>query len=189
VNSSNHNAEARPDGLTGFQIEVARLFFTLPSSAGFVLAGGAALLAQHLTARPTRDLGFFTSQGPGDVTTEAEGFEAATAERGWTITRVREATRSSDSSSAVQNTSWSTSPRLPAWQTAHSQPCGTDLRPRGTGRSQGRRPLRPRGGTRLRRRLHTRDRFGKRLLLTRAADIDPGFSPHIFADMLRTLDR
>ena len=32
-------------------------------------------------------------------------------------------------------------------------------------------------------------RFGKPLLLTRAAEIDPGFDPHIFADMLRTLDR
>jgi Permease MlaE len=32
-------------------------------------------------------------------------------------------------------------------------------------------------------------RFGKPLLLTRAAEIDPGFNPRIFADMLRTLDR
>ena len=32
-------------------------------------------------------------------------------------------------------------------------------------------------------------RFGKPLLLTRAAEIDQGFSRHIFADMLRTLER
>lgn len=32
--------------LTAFQIQVARLFFTLPASARFLLAGGAALLAQ-----------------------------------------------------------------------------------------------------------------------------------------------
>jgi hypothetical protein len=31
--------------LTAFQLEVARLFFTLPASNGFLLAGGAALLA------------------------------------------------------------------------------------------------------------------------------------------------
>ena len=48
-----------PD-LSAFQLEVARLFFTLPASQGFLLAGGAALLAQHLTARPTEDLDFFT---------------------------------------------------------------------------------------------------------------------------------
>jgi len=32
-------------GLTDFQIEVARLFFRLPASDGFLLAGGGALLA------------------------------------------------------------------------------------------------------------------------------------------------
>lgn len=48
--------------LTDFQLEVARLFFSLPASEGFVLAGGAALLAQHLTSRPTQDLDFFTHE-------------------------------------------------------------------------------------------------------------------------------
>jgi hypothetical protein len=42
--------------LSAFQLEVARLFFALPASQGFLLAGGAALLAQHLTARSTEDL-------------------------------------------------------------------------------------------------------------------------------------
>lgn len=40
-------------GLPAFRLEVARLFFRLPAGKGFLLAGGAALLAQHLTARPT----------------------------------------------------------------------------------------------------------------------------------------
>ena len=48
-------------GLAAFQLEVARLFFALPASKGFLLAGGAALLAQHLTTRPTEDLDFFTA--------------------------------------------------------------------------------------------------------------------------------
>jgi hypothetical protein len=46
--------------LTDFQIDVAQLFFSLPASGGFLLAGGGALLAQGLTARPTQDLDFFT---------------------------------------------------------------------------------------------------------------------------------
>lgn len=54
-------ADGRKPGLNAFQLEVARLFFTLPASQGFLLAGGAALLAQHLTARPTEDLDFFTA--------------------------------------------------------------------------------------------------------------------------------
>jgi hypothetical protein len=56
-------AESPLVGLTPFQIEVARLFFDLPASAGFLLAGGAALVAQHLTRRPTQDLDFFTLWG------------------------------------------------------------------------------------------------------------------------------
>src|ERR1700728_3150299 len=52
-------------GLPPFQLEVARMFFALPASQGFLLAGGAALLAQHLTTRPTEDLTFFTTPEHG----------------------------------------------------------------------------------------------------------------------------
>jgi len=55
--------DVEPD-LSAFQLEVARLFFALPASQGFLLAGGAALLAQHLTTRPTEDLDFSTSSPP-----------------------------------------------------------------------------------------------------------------------------
>jgi hypothetical protein len=63
-----------PD-LSAFQLEVARLFFALPASEGFLLAGGAALLAQHLTARPTEDLDFFTSPERGQVLTARDALE------------------------------------------------------------------------------------------------------------------
>lgn len=49
-----------PAGLTPFQVTVATLFFSLPESDGFLLAGGAALAAQNLTSRPTQDLDLFT---------------------------------------------------------------------------------------------------------------------------------
>ena len=58
---------ARASGLSAFQLEVAQLFFSLPASRGFLLAGGAALLAQHLTSRPTDDLDFFTAPERGHV--------------------------------------------------------------------------------------------------------------------------
>jgi hypothetical protein len=52
-----------PD-LTDFQLEVTRLFFSLPASKGFLLAGGAALLAQQpgdtVYGRP----GFLHRPGP-----------------------------------------------------------------------------------------------------------------------------
>ncbi|HEY1002232.1 MAG TPA: nucleotidyl transferase AbiEii/AbiGii toxin family protein, partial [Streptosporangiaceae bacterium] len=54
-------------GLSAFQLEVARPFFALPASQGFLLAGGAALLAQHLMERPTEDLDFFTAPERGHV--------------------------------------------------------------------------------------------------------------------------
>ena len=71
-----------PD-LTAFQLEVARLFFALPASKGFLLAGGAALLAQHLTTRPTEDLDFFTAPELGHVPAARDALEAAARERGW----------------------------------------------------------------------------------------------------------
>lgn len=64
---SSVGAGSRGPELTAFQTEVARLFFALPESKGFLLAGGAALLAQHLTARPTEDLDFFTAPERGHV--------------------------------------------------------------------------------------------------------------------------
>jgi len=43
------------------QREILRLFFELPESSGFVLAGGAALIANGLSERPTQDVDLFSS--------------------------------------------------------------------------------------------------------------------------------
>jgi Nucleotidyl transferase AbiEii toxin, Type IV TA system len=69
-------AGGQPDP-SAFQLEVARLFFALPASRGFLLAGGAALLAQHLTRRPTEDLDFFTAPERGHVPTACDALEEA----------------------------------------------------------------------------------------------------------------
>jgi hypothetical protein len=45
--------------LTPLQVSAARLFFSLPESAGFAVAGGAALIARGLIQRPTRDVDLF----------------------------------------------------------------------------------------------------------------------------------
>jgi predicted nucleotidyltransferase component of viral defense system len=75
--------------LTDFQLEVAQLFFSLPASDGFVLAGGAALLVQHLTSRPTQDLDFFTDKQAGIVVAREE-LTAAAHQRGWKVLTVQE---------------------------------------------------------------------------------------------------
>ena len=77
------------NGLTDFQAEVARLFFSLPAADGFLLAGGGALLASGLTTRPTEDLDFFGERGRSDVTAAREQLEAAAIARGWKIDRVQ----------------------------------------------------------------------------------------------------
>lgn len=76
--------------LTDFQTTVAQLFFTLPASDGFLLAGGAALIAQQLTTRPTLDLDFFTSRGKSTVTDARDQFEDAADTRGWTVDRIHD---------------------------------------------------------------------------------------------------
>lgn len=75
--------------LTSFQVEVAQLFFRLPGARGFLLAGGAALTASGLTARPTQDLDLFTAPGLGDVAAAADELEAACRESGWEASRPR----------------------------------------------------------------------------------------------------
>jgi len=70
-------------GLTEFQVEVSRLFFSLPASDGFLLAGGGALLASGLSQRPTRDLDFFGEQGRADVGEMRRQFLVAASDNGW----------------------------------------------------------------------------------------------------------
>lgn len=58
--------------LTDFQVQVARLFFSLPEAAGFLLAGGAGLVAQHLTTRPGLDHREVPGRGDLFVTPNAD---------------------------------------------------------------------------------------------------------------------
>jgi hypothetical protein len=76
--------------VTGFQAEVAQMFFALPEAESFLLAGGLALLAQGMSERPTQDMDAFTSR-PGDVQRARAAFEAAAQERGWVV-EVRQST-------------------------------------------------------------------------------------------------
>lgn len=79
----------RPRELTDFQIEVALAFFAMPESSGFLLAGGAGLLAQHLTQRPTQDLDLFTSISDG-VQRARDAFEHLAVDKGWTVVRAHD---------------------------------------------------------------------------------------------------
>jgi predicted nucleotidyltransferase component of viral defense system len=82
-------ADSEP-GLSAFQLEVTQLFFALPASRGLLLARGAALLAQHLTARPTEDLDFFTTPERGNVLDARDALEAAASQRCWSVQRIHD---------------------------------------------------------------------------------------------------
>ena len=174
--------DRKPD-LSAFQLEVARLFFALPASQGFLLAGGAALLAQHLTARPTEER--------GHVPAARDALEAAASERGWSAQRIHDSDtfcrmviRSIDAGVLV-DLAVNAPPDLPASAT----PAGPTLAPE---ELAGHKLLA------LFDRAAARDfadvyvlarRFGKDVLLARAAQIDAGFDAKVLAGMFATLDR
>jgi predicted nucleotidyltransferase component of viral defense system len=177
--------------LTAFQVEVAKMFFVLPESAGFLLAGGAALLALHLSARPTEDLDFFTTPELGHVPDARDALEAASRERGWSTERIHDADTfcrlviRSDNETVLVDLAVNAPPDFPPSVT-------------GTGPTFAPEELAGHKLLALFDRAAARDftdvyvlarRFGKEMLLARAAQIDAGFDRRVLADMIATLDR
>lgn len=179
-----------PGGLTPFQLHVAQMFFSLPASAGFLLAGGGALAAQHLTTRPTRDLDFFTGPGRGDVPAARDAFEAAAAARGWTVHRVR------DGGTFCRIVVSGPEELLVdlALDSAPSRPSTASI----AGPTFGLEELAGRKVIALFDRAEARDfadvyvlaqRYDKNRLLAWAAEVDAGFSTAVFADMTGAVSR
>lgn len=177
--------------LTAFQVEVARLFFSLPAADGFLLSGGAALVASGMTTRPTQDLDLFTAPGRGAVTGAARELEIASAKRGWAAARVRDGgefvrmvIRSADDA-VVVDLAVDAAPERPAIVTI----AGPTLDPD---------DLAGRKMIALFDRAEARDfadvyalaaRYDKRVLLGLAAEVDRGFELGVFVIMLDSLNR
>jgi len=81
-------------GLSGAQLDIARLLFGLPEARGFALAGGSALLALGAIDRPTHDIDAFVAAGPdtppGDVGPLVIALRARLATEGWDVSVDRE---------------------------------------------------------------------------------------------------
>lgn len=177
--------------LTDFQTEVTRLFFSLPASNGFLLAGGGALLATGLTARPTQDLDFFGTPNLVDLDAARDQFEAALGERDIACERVQ------DSSNFVR-LRLSTADEVLVVDLAIDSP--PERRPVMTiiGPTFDPEELAGRKLAALFGRAEARDftdvfelarQFDRRLILDRATEVDLGIEPGILATMMRTLSR
>lgn len=68
-----------------------RLFFALPESAAFLLAGGAALLATGLSERPSAYVDLFSSELAAGVGPAVKAFVAACRRPGWIVVVIRDA--------------------------------------------------------------------------------------------------
>lgn len=177
--------------LSAFQQDVARMFFALPASKGFLLAGGAALLAQHLTARPTEDLDFFTTPEQGHVPAARDALETEARRRGWTTERIHDTgtfcrlvVRSANAEVLV-DLAVNAPPDLPASVTS----AGPTLAPEELAGHKllalfDRAAARDFADVYVLARL-----FGKDVLIARAAQIDVGFDVRVLADMIATLGR
>jgi len=177
-------------GLTEFQAEVARLFFELPASEGFLLAGGGALLASGLTTRPTHDLDFFGAPDSVDVTAARDQFEAATAGRGWQSDRLHDSATfvrlhlSGDEELIVEFAIDAPADRPPVVSIVGPTFDPEELAGRKLVALFGRAEARDFADVYVLAR-----RFGRRALLAHALEVDRGFDRGVLAEMLRTLDR
>lgn len=79
------------DHLTAFQVELAGIFFALDAAEGYLVAGGAALLASDLIERPTDDLDLFAAAPVTSVAAAKEEFLDALRQRGLDVVIVRDA--------------------------------------------------------------------------------------------------
>lgn len=176
--------------LNVLQVSVLRLFFSLPESNGFILAGGAGLVAAGLSTRPTDDIDLFAPTA--SVAAAGDALDLASQERGWTVMQVQNAPTfrrlvisAATGDQVLVDLARDAGPR--------SAPMVTTVGP-----TYPPEELAARKVLALFDRAALRDfvdvanvvnRYGKDQLLQLAAEIDAGFDPDVFAEMAHTLDR
>lgn len=71
----------RPHQLTAFQVDLPGIFFALDAAEGYLVAGGAGLLASELIGRSTEDLDLFAATPTTLVTQARDAFVKALRNR------------------------------------------------------------------------------------------------------------
>lgn len=179
-----------PAFLTTFQVHVARIFFGLKAD-GYVVAGGAGLLASDLIARPTEDLDLFASTPITSVIEAKNAFLRELERRGNKVTVLQDGP--TFCRMVVEHSAEDVLVDLAIDSPPRSAPTVTLLGPTLAPLELAGRKLLALFG-----RAEARDfadvyvlaqRFGKDALLEQAQSLDAGFDPHVLAQMMGTLGR
>jgi hypothetical protein len=179
------------DLLTTFQVHVAGIFFGLKASNGYMVAGGAGLLASELIARPTEDLDLFASAPVNSVSEAKKAFLRALERREYDVTVLQDSP--TFCRMIVGHHGAEVLVDLAIDSPPISTPAVTLLGPTLAPLELAGRKLLALSG-----RAEARDfadvyvlatRFGKDALLEQAQSLDAGFDPDVLAQMMRTLGR
>ncbi|WP_310963894.1 nucleotidyl transferase AbiEii/AbiGii toxin family protein [Nocardioides terrisoli] len=177
--------------LTTFQIDLAAIFFALDAAEGYLVAGGAALLASDLIARPTEDLDLFAGTPTTSVTPAKDAFAQALHNRGCAVVIVHDAP--TFCRLVVERAGEQTLVDLAIDSPPHSRPTITVLGPTLAPLELAGRKLLALFG-----RAEARDfadvyvlaqRFGTAALIEQAQELDAGFDPGVLAQMIGTIGR
>jgi hypothetical protein len=181
----------RPEQLTALQVELARIFFTLEAAEGYLVAGGAALLASDLIDRPTDDLDLFAATPTTSVTPARAAFKQALREQGCGVVLIQDGP--TFCRMVVTRAGEETVVDLAIDSPPHSRPTITVLGPTLAPLELAGRKLLALFG-----RAEARDfadvyvlahRFGKAALIEHARAFDAGFDLSVLAQMIRTIER
>lgn len=179
------------DHLTTFQVHIARIFFGLKASQGYLVAGGAALLASELISRPTQDIDLFASTPVTSVAEAKESLIRTLKRRDYNVESIHDSP--TFCRLLVTDKTDELLIDLAIDSPPHDPPIVTLLGP-----TMGPLELAGRKLLALFGRAEARDfadvyvlaqRFGKDALLDQAAGLDAGFDRGVLAQMLRTIGR
>ena len=179
------------DNLSTFQVHIARIFFTLKASEGYLVAGGAGLLASELINRSTQDIDLFASTPVTSVVEAKASFLRALNRRNYRVEVIHD--NPTFCRLLITDRGDELLVDLAIDSPPHDRPTVTLLGP-----TQAPRELAARKVLALFGRAEARDfadvyvlaqLFGKDTLLDLAVVLDPGFDRGVLAQMLETLGR
>lgn len=177
--------------LTGIQIAVARIFFDLDASRGYLVAGGAALLASDLIVRPTEDLDLFASSPISSVAEARDAFTQELRQRRYDVVVLQDSP--TFCRMELENGDEALLVDLAIDSPPSSRPTVTLLGPTLAPLELAGRKLLALFG-----RAEARDfadvfllaqRYGSNALLEQAAALDAGFDTNVLAQMMGTIGR